>query len=107
MNVRERIADGFYTRFERDAMTRRTLAKEKLASLAAKQDVKKQFQADLEEQHGFDKWEEFNQENRAKPAAEKIRKKLDLLFSLAWEQGHSSGLLDVESCYEEMAELVK
>lgn len=32
--------------------------------------------------------------------------KADLLWSIAWERGHSSGYSDVISVYEEMAELL-
>jgi hypothetical protein len=33
--------------------------------------------------------------------------KVSLLFSLAWERGHSGGLWDVAEYFGEMAELIK
>ena len=55
--------------------------------------LKEKFQLDLERAFLSEKFQE--------------RKKLDLLFKLAWDHGHSAGFTEVLIYYEEMVPLLK
>ena len=94
MNMNERINSGYY-------ITKVEYPDRKLISKETFQELLKEYSKDqyrLEEQFKYDLFEELGITNNPKR---------DLLFSKAWELGHSSGYREVRFYAQELVELIQ
>jgi hypothetical protein len=96
--LRERIETGFYDDIAKAYKSSHTGPG---VRFIANRNARDAFKADLELMHFGGRY------SKSDNVQEKFGKKLDRLFELAWEYGHSNGYTEVAGHYDDLVNLVK